>query len=97
MLEIALTVAKGALMRDEFRGSHYKPKFPKRNDLDFLKTTIATYDPHGDEPEITYKPVDIRHLEPVLRDYTKAKKVTPNLKNVPKKVPLVTEADYGRG
>jgi succinate dehydrogenase / fumarate reductase flavoprotein subunit len=97
MLEIALTVAKGALLRDEFRGSHYKLKFPKRNDEDFLKTTIATYDPYGDEPVISYKPVDIRHLAPVLRDYTKALKVTPNLTNIPKKVPLITEANYGRG
>lgn len=96
MLEMALTVAKGALMRDEFRGSHYKPQFPKRNDEEFLKTTILTFDPYADEPQISYAPVDIRYLEPVLRDYSKAKRITPKLKNLPKKVPLVTEIDYGR-
>lgn len=96
MLETALAIAKAALMRDEFRGSHYKPQFPKRNDLDFLKTTVVTFDPQADEPEISYLPVDIRHLEPVLRDYTVAKRITPKLKNLPKKVPLVTELDYGR-
>jgi succinate dehydrogenase / fumarate reductase flavoprotein subunit len=95
MLEMALCIAKGALMRNEFRGSHYKPEFPKRDDAHFLKTTICTYDPHSDEPEISYLPVDIRHLDPVLRDYTVAKRMTPQLKNVPK-VPLVTELDYGR-
>ncbi len=95
MLEIALCIAKGALMRDEFRGSHYKPQFPKRNDQEFLKTTVCTYDPHSDEPIISYLPVDIRHLDPVLRDYTVAKRITPKLKDVPK-VPLVTELDYGR-
>ena len=30
----------------------------------FLKTTIATYDPHGDEPEISYAPVDIQTFRP---------------------------------
>ena len=28
MLELALVMTKGALLRDEFRGSHYKPEFP---------------------------------------------------------------------
>lgn len=96
MLEVALAMAKAALVRDEFRGSHYKPQFPKRNDADFLKTTIATFDPHLDEPLISFLPVDIRHLDPVLRDYTVAKRITPKLKNLPKKVPFVTELDYGR-
>ena len=96
MLEIALAITKSALMRDEFRGSHYKPQFPKRDDLGFLKTTVVSFDEQQDEPEVSYLPVDIRHLEPVLRDYTVAKRITPKLKNLPKKVPLVTEIDYGR-
>ena len=96
MIEIALTIAKGALKRDEFRGSHYKPQFPERDDDNYLKTTIATYDPHSDEPDISYLPVDIRYLDPVKRDYTKAKRITPTLKNAPNKIPLVTEEDYGR-
>ena len=29
MLELALVITKGALLRDEFRGSHYKPEFPR--------------------------------------------------------------------
>jgi succinate dehydrogenase / fumarate reductase, flavoprotein subunit len=96
MLEMALAMAKCALNRDEFRGSHYKPQFPKRDDQEFLKTSIATYDQYADEPETSFMPVDIRYLEPVLRDYTKAKRITPELKNLPKKIPLVTEQDYGR-
>lgn len=96
MLEVALAIAKGALLRDEFRGSHYKPQFPKRDDDEFLKTTIAQFDEHADEPKMSFAPVDIRYLEPVLRDYTKAKRITPTLKNLPKKIPLVTEQDYGR-
>ncbi len=88
MLEIALVVAKGALLRNEFRGAHYKPEFPNRDDEHWLKTTIATYDPNQDEPVITYEPVDTRHLDPVNRDYTQAKKVKPTLKNIPQNIQL---------
>ncbi len=86
MLEIALVITKGALLRNEFRGSHYKPEFPKRDDENWLKTTIATYNPTKDEPDISYVPVDIRHLDPINRDYTQAKKVTPTLKNIPTQI-----------
>ena len=34
-------VAAGALARDESRGAHYKPEFEKRDDENWLKTTIA--------------------------------------------------------
>ncbi len=86
MLELALVITKSALLRDEFRGSHYKPEFPERDDLHWLKTTIATYSP--DEPIISYEPVDVRHLPPEPRDYTVAKKVRPTLKNIPERVIL---------
>lgn len=86
MIELALVITKGALLRDEFRGAHYKPEFPKRDDENWLKTTIATYAP--DEPMINYEAVDTRHLDPVHRDYSKAKKVQPELKNVPNHIPL---------
>src|SRR5690606_30379625 len=65
MLELALVIAKGALLRNEFRGAHFKPQFPERDDANWLKTTIATYDPNKDEPVITYEPIDIRHLDPI--------------------------------
>lgn len=88
MLELALVIAKGALLRDEFRGAHYKPEFPHRDDANWLKTTIATYDLKGDEPLIHYEPVDIRHLDPISRDYTKAQKTKPTLKNIPQNIQL---------
>ena len=86
MLELSLAIAKGAYLRNEFRGAHYKPEFPERNDEEWLKTTIATYE--QDEPKISYEPIDIRHLDPIKRDYTKAKKVKPTLKNVPQNIQL---------
>ncbi len=86
MIELALVIAKGALLRNEFRGAHFKPDFPERDDANWLKTTIATYT--QDEPQITYEPIDTRHLDPIPRDYTQAKKVKAELKNIPKNIPL---------
>lgn len=83
MIDISMIITKGALMRDEFRGAHYKPEFPKRDDENWLKTTIATFNPKTDEPMITYEPVDLRHLKPILRDYKQAKRVKPTLENIP--------------
>jgi len=88
MLELALIITKGALLRDEFRGAHYKPEFPERDDEHWLKTTIANYDPSKNEPVISYEQIDIRHLKPSLRDYTKAKKVRPELENIPDTIKL---------
>jgi len=89
MLELALVITKGALLRDEFRGSHFKPEFPERNDDQWLKATIAEYE--SDEPKISYVPVDIRHLKPILRDYSKAKVVKPHLNNIPDNIKLPVE------
>lgn len=88
MLELAMIITKGALLRDEFRGAHFKEGFPDRDDAHWLKTTIATYDERKDEPVISYESIDTRHLKPVLRDYTKAKKVKPQLENVPNNISL---------
>jgi succinate dehydrogenase / fumarate reductase flavoprotein subunit len=89
MLDLAQIITKGALLRNEFRGAHYKPEFPERDDKNWLKTTIATYDPKQPEPLITYEKVDMRHLpDPIVRDYTTAKKVTPTLDNIPENIQL---------
>ncbi len=88
MLEIALVIAKGALLRNEFRGSHFKSEFQQRDDVNWLKETIAVYDPNSDEPSISYEPVDIRHLDPIKRDYVTAKKAKPTLKNIPSSIQL---------
>jgi succinate dehydrogenase / fumarate reductase flavoprotein subunit len=88
MIDLSLIITKGALLRDEFRGAHYKPEFPLRDDEHWLKTTIATFDPNTDEPVITYEPVDLRYLKPILRDYTYAHKVKPTLENIPNNIQL---------
>jgi succinate dehydrogenase / fumarate reductase flavoprotein subunit len=72
MLQLARVITIGALNRNESRGAHYKPDYPDRNDTDWLKTTIATYDKEKNEPVFTYEDVDTSLVEPRLRDYTKA-------------------------
>lgn len=37
MLVLAKVMTKGALLRNESRGAHYKPDFPNRDDENFLK------------------------------------------------------------
>jgi succinate dehydrogenase / fumarate reductase flavoprotein subunit len=90
MLDLASIIAKGALLRNEMRGAHFKLGFPNRDDENFLKTTIATFDSVTQEPIITYKPVDTRHLNPkgIKRDYTHATKVKPHLENIPDNIKL---------
>jgi succinate dehydrogenase / fumarate reductase flavoprotein subunit len=86
MLEIAIVITKGALLRNESRGGHFKTDFPERNDTDWLKTTIAEY--HPDTPSITYKPVDCRYIKPQRRDYTVAAQVVPHFEGLPETLEL---------
>ena len=86
MIELALVITKGALLRDEFRGSHFKFEFPKRDDENWLKTTIAEYDEN--EPKISYVAVDLRHVKPVERKYVKTHKDIPEFDNMPKNIRL---------
>lgn len=90
MLDLASIITKGALLRNEFRGAHFKPEYPERNDQEWLKTTIATFDPTTEEPVITYEAVDVRHISPhgIKRDYTHAQKVKPRLENIPNNIVL---------
>ncbi len=49
MLDVAETVANSALRRKESRGSHTRTDFPKRDDPNFLKHTLAYRTADGDE------------------------------------------------
>jgi succinate dehydrogenase / fumarate reductase flavoprotein subunit len=72
MLELSRVVTLSALNRNESRGAHYKPEFPNRDDVNFLKTTKAKFTPNG--PEITYEDVDTSLIKPRIRDYSTDKK-----------------------
>jgi succinate dehydrogenase / fumarate reductase flavoprotein subunit len=71
MIIMAEAILKGARLRDESRGAHYKPDFPDRDDARFLQATIATYDSASDAPQITYGPVDTSLVTPRARTYGK--------------------------
>jgi succinate dehydrogenase / fumarate reductase flavoprotein subunit len=71
MILQADAVLKGALARNESRGAHYKPEFPDRNDGEFLKATIATYDKASGSAKIDYLPVDTSLVKPRARTYGK--------------------------
>lgn len=86
MLELALIITKGALLRNEFRGAHFKEGYEKRDDENWLKTTIAAY--NKNEPKISYEQVDLRHFNPSERDYSHAKRIKPEIKNMPTNIQL---------
>jgi len=64
MLKLALTVAYGALMRTESRGAHYREDFPRRNDADWLKRTLAFWRNEDDTlPTLKYEALDLKKME----------------------------------
>jgi succinate dehydrogenase / fumarate reductase flavoprotein subunit len=69
MLQLARVITQGAFLRDESRGSHYKPDFPERDDANFLKTTKAFFAADADEPRFEWEPVDISLIKPRPRRY----------------------------
>ncbi|MCF6158646.1 MAG: FAD-binding protein [wastewater metagenome] len=66
-LDVAEAIIISALAREESRGSHYRTDFPKRNDNDWLKHTLAYSIPEG--VRLDYKPVNIGPFEPRERKY----------------------------
>jgi fumarate reductase flavoprotein subunit len=67
MLDVAEAVAHSALNRKESRGSHTRTDFPKRDDENFLKHTLAHRTLDG--PRIEYLPVTITRWQPEERKY----------------------------
>lgn len=68
MLDLALTVSSGALLRQESRGSHSRDDFPKRDDENWHKHSMFTFDEKG-EMAISYKPVTMGKYELQERTY----------------------------
>ncbi len=67
LLDLAEVIVTGALARTESRGAHSRRDFPKRDDVNWLKHTLAHYTPTG--PRIDYIPVAITMWQPVERKY----------------------------
>lgn len=74
MIKVALTVAYGALLREESRGAHSREDFPSRDDANWLKRTITSWpDENQTLPSVTYEEIDISTMElpPGFRGYGK--------------------------
>jgi fumarate reductase flavoprotein subunit len=64
MLKLALAIAYGASMRTESRGAHFREDYPRRNDAEWLKRTLATWAREDDTlPTLQYEPLDVKHME----------------------------------
>ena len=68
MFDIAEVVLVGGLVRTESRGAHARLDHPNRNDNDWLKHTLAYFDPNG-HPKLEYSPVTITKYTPTPRHY----------------------------
>jgi succinate dehydrogenase / fumarate reductase flavoprotein subunit len=68
LLEIAEVVTVSALARTESRGAHAREDYPKRDDVNWLKHTLAWVKTDG-SIELRYKPVVITKFQPKARVY----------------------------
>ena len=67
MLTVAEVVVVGALARTESRGAHYRRDYPRRDDTNWLKHTLAYNGPDG--PRLDYSAVKITKYQPAERHY----------------------------
>jgi len=66
-LDISRCIVAGALARTESRGAHSRDDYPKRDDANWLKHTLAYARDGG--VQLRYKPVVITRYQPVERKY----------------------------
>ncbi|HEY3763904.1 MAG TPA: FAD-binding protein [Gaiellales bacterium] len=67
MLEMADCLVAGAVARTESRGAHSRLDHPDRDDENWLKHTLTSYDDGG--VALGYKPVTITEHQPAVRTY----------------------------
>ncbi|MDC4223623.1 MAG: hypothetical protein MPW15_05180 [Candidatus Manganitrophus sp.] len=67
IMDLAECIAEGAAVREESRGAHARPDFPKRDDVNWLKHTLAYRSEAG--PRLDYRPVTITRVPLGERKY----------------------------
>ncbi|WKX70829.1 succinate dehydrogenase flavoprotein subunit [Streptomyces sp. XD-27] len=72
LLDLAEVMAVSALARKESRGGHYREDFPNRDDVNFMRHTMAYREVGDDGSEsvrLDYKPVVQTRYQPMERKY----------------------------
>lgn len=78
LIELAEVITLGALARKESRGGHFREDYEARDDVNFMRHTMAYRAPvtdvdHGaafaDEVRLDYKPVTVTRYQPMERKY----------------------------
>ncbi|GAA4687116.1 succinate dehydrogenase flavoprotein subunit [Streptomyces buecherae] len=72
LLDLAEVMAVSALARKESRGGHYREDYPNRDDVNFMRHTMAYREVGADGTEsirLDYKPVVQTRYEPMERKY----------------------------
>jgi succinate dehydrogenase / fumarate reductase flavoprotein subunit len=67
IMDLAEAIAAGAAAREESRGAHSRTDFPKRDDVNWLKHTLAYKTDAG--PRLDYRPVTITRVPLGERKY----------------------------
>ena len=67
MLEMADCLVTGAVARTESRGAHSRLDYPERDDENWLRHTLTSYD--EGRVRLDYKPVTITEYQPAVRTY----------------------------
>ncbi len=71
LLDLAEVIVVGALERKESRGGHFREDYPNRDDVNYMRHTMAYREEAGEGPQVRldYKPVVQTRYEPMERKY----------------------------
>lgn len=91
MLKLAEVIVLGSIERKESRGAHYRVDYPERDDANYLRSTVARFDPDTGRPELSLQPVETGLVPPRARTYGVVQPTNqPDLSRSERKQPTAT-------